>query len=405
MPGILLIAATTGYQTRAFADAARRLSIPLTLATDRCHILENPWRDNAIPVRFDAAEESARGLASAVTDSCIEGIVAVADGPTVIAALTARHLNIPWHSPEAASACRDKHRMRQLFERAGLPVPRYAFADPGMEPEYPCVLKPLGLSASRGVIRANNRAEMEAAFRRIRRIAGPEERIQVEEYIPGHEYALEGLVTGGELQTLALFDKPDPLEGPYFEETIYVTTETRAGIVETCARAVRALGLTQGPIHAEMRVNERGVYMLEIAARPIGGLCSRALRFSTGMARGDPQQAALGLAEVILLHSIGRMPRELSPATPASGVMMIPIPKAGVLQSVEGVDKARCVRFVTDVVITAKPGETLVPLPEGASYPGFIFAEGPDSAGVESALRAAHGELRFDILATLPQLA
>ena len=398
MPGILIVAATTGYQTRAFADAAVRLGLSVTLATDRCHILENPWGDDAIPVRFEQPEDAAWDLAEAVRDRGIAGIVAVADRPAVVAAFTARHLGLPWHPPEAAAVCRDKHRMRILFDQAGLPVPRYALAGSGDEPDFPCVLKPLGLSASRGVIRANNPGEYDSAMNRIRRIVGPDAPVQVEQYIPGREFALEGLMTGGELRVLAIFDKPDPLEGPYFEETIYVTPSREPAaiqnaIVETCAKAARALGLSHGPIHAEMRVNEGGVYMLEIAARPIGGLCARALRF------GD-----LPLEELLLLHAIGRAPRELTLAWPASGVMMIPVPRAGVFQAVSGLEMARAVPGVHDVAITAKRGEMMVPLPEGASYPGFIFAAGEEPGVVENALRSAHGELRFDILARLEQV-
>jgi biotin carboxylase len=291
--------------------------------------------------------------------------------------------------------------MRQLFEAAGLPVPRYRLMHAGNEganAPFPCVLKPLNLSASRGVIRANDPAEFAAAVRRIRRIVGEDNPLQVEQYIPGREFALEGLMTAGELRTLAIFDKPDPLEGPFFEETIYVTPSREPGalqraLIDTCARAAAALGLSDGPVHAEMRVNHQGVYMLEIAARPIGGLCARTLRFGE-----------LSLEELILLHAIGQAPRNLQPARPASGVMMIPVPRAGVLQSVSGVEAGRAVAGIDDIVITAKKGEILVPLPEGASYPGFIFASGDDPEFVESALRAAHRELRFDILATLEQL-
>ncbi len=397
MAGVLIIAATTGYQTRAFTEAAQRLGLPIILENDSCHILENPWGDDALAVRFEQPVEAAGELAETLRERGIVGIVGIADRPALVAALTARMLGVPWHSPEAAAACRNKNRMRQLFDAAGLQVPRYGLAGT-IDVGFPCVLKPLGLSASRGVIRANNRAEYEAAVRRIHRIAGKDEPVQVEAYIPGREFALEGLMTAGELRTLAIFDKPDPLEGPFFEETIYVTpsresSETQKAIVETCARAARALGLSHGPIHAEMRVNETGVYMLEIAARPIGGLCARALRF------GD-----ISLEELILLHAVGTMPADPQPARPASGVMMIPVPRAGILEMVRGIEEARAVAGVDDVSITAKKGEKLVPLPEGASYPGFIFASGEDACFVEAALRAAHRELRFDILATLEQL-
>ena len=211
-------------------------------------------------------------------------------------------------------------------------------------------------------------------------------------------------MTSGALRVLALFDKPDPLEGPFFEETLYVTPsrETEAvqkAIVDTCRQAVRALGLHHGPVHAEMRVNDEGVFMLEIAARPIGGLCAQALRFKT-----PSHEEVLTLEDVVVLHAAGAMPVHLVPAGPASGVMMIPSPGAGVLESVTGIEQAARIPFITGVEITAKRGEHLVPLPEGASYPGFIFAEAPDSASVETALRRAHAELRFTILAALPAL-
>jgi biotin carboxylase len=409
MPLVLLVAATTGYQTRSFTAAARRLGIEVLLATDRCHILEDPWRDHAIPVRFEEPEVAAEALSQIAVD----GVIAVADRPTLVAALTAQKLGLPYHSPRAVAACRDKHRMRGTFGHAGLLVPEHFRAGLDSDPReiaarvnFPCVLKPLGLSASRGVIRANNTDEFVSAFARIRSILEqPEirqfheewnEAIQIEQYIEGREFALEGLMTEGELDVLAIFDKPDPLEGPFFEETIYVTPSREPGaiqaaIADTARQAVRALGLQHGPVHAEMRVNAKGVYMLEVAARPIGGLCARALRFRGGRT----------LEEVVILHAIGRDSKEKTLDPPALGIMMIPVPRAGVYQSVTGIEEALRTDGVDDVTITAKTGQKLVPLPEGASYAGFIFASGDCAAAVENSLRAAHSRLRFDILASL----
>jgi hypothetical protein len=422
MPRILLVAATTGYQTRSFANAARGRGIDVTLATDRCHVLEDPWQDRAIPVRFEEPERAAEILSAILSDEVVDGIVAVADRPTLVAALTAQKLGLPFHPPKAVEACRDKHRMRELFAAAGLAVPRNFRAALDTDPReiagaagFPCVLKPLGLSASRGVIRANNPAEFIAAFERIRRILEQPEiqqfhedlhrAIQIEEYIEGREFALEGLMTRGKLDVLAIFDKPDPLEGPFFEETIYVTPSRESdamqgAIVETTRKGVRALGLYHGPIHAEMRVNAEGVYMLEIAARPIGGLCARALRFE-----GSLTLKEISLEDLIILHAIGEMPESLVAAPPASGVMMIPIPGMGIYESVSGVESARNTAGIDDVVITAKQGQRLVPLPEGASYAGFLFASGADPASVEDALRKAHSQLKFKIFASLDILA
>lgn len=407
MPRILLLAATTGYQIRSLANAAVSLNVDVLFATDRCHVLGDPWRDGAIAIRFEQPGESAAILAGEAETLGIDGIAAVADGPTLVAALTAQALGIAWHPPAAALLCRDKHAMRERFRSAGLPVPRHARIDGNSRDlpagvGYPCVLKPLDLSASRGVIRVNSPHELKAAVNRIRAILNdPAAPIQAEEYIEGREFAIEGLMTQGDLVPLAIFDKPDPLTGPFFEETIYVTPSRETpgiqeAMIATTLLAAKSLGLWHGPIHAEMRVNAAGVWMLEIAARPIGGLCSRALRFSVSD-RAD----SISLEQLVILHAIGKMPRTVATALAASGVMMIPVPRGGIFTSVSGVEAARALSGIDDVIITAKPGEKLIPLPEGSSYTGFIFASGPGPAQVESVLRQAHALLHFEILANL----
>jgi biotin carboxylase len=296
-----------------------------------------------------------------------------------------------------------------------LPVPKFFRVPVSANPldaaghaPYPCVLKPLGLSASRGVIRVNNDAEFAEAFSRIRTLLGSadiammrEEQnqyIQMESFIEGREFALEGLVTAGELQMIAIFDKPDPLDGPFFEETIYVTPsrespEAQQVLIAAASRAVRALGLTRGPIHAELRMKAGQAWVLEVAARPIGGLCARMLQFHGGVP----------LEEVILRHAVGEDISHVRLCDSASGVMMIPIPNGGgVYRGVEGVEQALVIADVEDVIITAKEGQKILPLPEGASYLGFIFARAGLPARVEQVLREAHACLRFDIATALP---
>ena len=406
---ILLIAATTGYQTRSFAEAAERLGYDVQLATDRCHQMDDPWGDRAIALRFQEPSKAAEAIAA--HGSRIDGIVAVGDRPAEIAALTAALLRLPGNPPTAVAACRNKHRSRERFQDAGLLVPRHRLIpltdSAAAADRYPCVLKPLGLSASRGVIRANNPAQFNQALKRIRailespdiaRMHEEQDRfIQVEDFIEGREFALEGILTRGCLDTLAIFDKPDPLNGPYFEETLYITpsresSTTQAAMIDATMRAVAALGLTHGPVHAEMRVNETGVWMLEVAARPIGGLCAQVLRFDDGG----------GLEERIIRHAAGDPQGSSTLAALSRGVMMIPIPREGVYVDVAGAESARMVKCIDDVIITAKAGQKLVPLPEGSSYLGFIFAAGDGPAQVESALREAHAQLKFEIASTLP---
>jgi hypothetical protein len=316
-------------------------------------------------------------------------------------------------------ACRNKLRTKEVFRDAGLNVPWFQKLpiDPIPEPSllgisYPCVLKPLSLSASQGVVRTNNRQEFLAAASRLQRLLQSPEIIStrqpnlhqllVEGYIPGKEVAIEGLLTDGELSLLAIFDKPDPLEGPYFEETIYVTpsrlSESLQLAIEKCAKdSVRALGLAHGPIHAEFRINEDGVWPLEVAPRPIGGLCARSLRFSL-----DRETDPIGLEELLVRHALDlpgcNSPREAT----ASGVMMIPVPKSGVLEAVSGEDAARSIRGITELSITARLHDAIAAWPEGSSYLGFLFARGDTPEEVEQALRQAHEKLSFKISPTLP---
>jgi biotin carboxylase len=374
------------------------MGIEMILGTDRCHVLNDPWGDRAVAVRFEQPIESAEHLATLKVD----GIVAVGDRPAWIAALAAERLGLPFHPAKAVEAAGDKHLARDCFGRAGLLVPDY-YQFPKDDPPsgarfYPCVVKPMGLSASRGVIRADDDVDFAAATARIRailqrpeveRLAEPRNAfLQVERFLSGREFALEGLVTRGKLETLAIFDKPDPLNGPYFEETLYITPSretptVQAELRESAQRAAAALGLHHGPVHAEMRLTDQGVFVLEVAARPIGGLCSRALRFAS----------RLTLEEMILRHSLEEVPHIEGESLPG-GVMMIPIPKSGIYKSVAGMESARDVPGVSDVVITAKAGQKLEMLPEGSSYLGFLFAGGPTA---EQALREAHGKLTFDI--------
>jgi biotin carboxylase len=216
--------------------------------------------------------------------------------------------------------------------------------------------------------------------------------ILVESFVPGAEVALEGLLEDGKLRTLAIFDKPDPLDGPFFEETIYLTPSrlhgvTQREIADMTSRMAAALGICHGPVHAELRINHDGIWPIEVAGRSIGGMCSTILEFGSGMP----------LEEIILRHAVGSEIPSVERAGQAAGVMMIPIPAAGVLREVLGIEEARRVPGVTGVEITAPLNQPILPLPEGASYLGFIFARGSDPTAVESSLRDAHNHLHISI--------
>ena len=410
---VLIVSTTTGYQTRSFCEAAERLGVRLVFATDRCHQLADPWRDAAVPIRFHDEEASLQAIIEAARSEPLHGVIAVGDRPTRIAALAAEALGLPGNQPSATEISRNKLATRERLSSSGLPTPWFRAISLDVEPgalarelSFPAVVKPLALSGSRGVIRANNPAEFVAAFERLRRLLSERsvramrdaanENVIVEGFVPGQEFALEGLMEQGRLRPLALFDKPDPLDGPFFEETIYVTPSAlpvarQQDIHDAVGRAVGAIGLQHGPVHVECRVNGNDVVVLEVAARPIGGLCAKALRFQNGQGEG------MSLEELLLRHALGEGTDHLARESSASGVMMIPIPSRGIYRRVEGTDAAAAVPGIEDVRITAKPDQILVPLPEGASYLGFIFARRETSDEVVCALRSAHEKLKFVI--------
>jgi biotin carboxylase len=405
MARVVLILPTATYRAPDFMAAARRLGVDVVVASEHRQALSGAIGDRALVLPLSQPELSADAIAALHERTPLDAVVAVDDSGTAVAALASERLGLgPSNPPDAVAAARDKSRMRDAFAVAGLPQPSYRLAWPGDdvgrlagEVGLPCVVKPLSLGASRGVIRADSPDEAVSAAARVRDILacarddsdGP---LLVESFVAGREVAVEGLMRGGELEVLAIFDKPDPLDGPYFEETIYVTPSRLPEDMQSLVRgaaadAAAALGLREGPVHAELRIGPDGPVMLELAARSIGGLCARSLRFGLGTS----------LEELILAHALGRPANGLRRETLASGVMMLPIPRAGTLREVRGVERARQVPGIGGLEISIAPGRPVEPLPEGDRYLGFLFAKAATPAEVEAALRAAHAQLEVAI--------
>ena len=410
---LLLLIPTSTYRTEDFVDAARSLDVDLVIASDRPNVMAGEFPDHLLTLPFSDPAAAAREMQRYAARRPIDAVVPVDDATTVVASAVGEALGLRVNPLAAAQATRDKRVMRERLARAGVPSPSFTVvrvdedgAAVAARVAYPCVLKPRVLSASRGVIRADDPASFVVAFARLGAILREPDvaalgegtdTILVEGFVPGREVALEGLLEDGVLRTLALFDKPDPLDGPFFEETIYVTPSrlpaaTQAAVADVAARAARALGLTDGAVHCELRLRAGPAgalepVVLEIAARSIGGLCGRTLRFGTG----------LSLEELILRRALGRRVDSLERERAAAAVMMIPIPRGGVLEEVRGLDVARAVPLIEDVTISLHKGQEVVPLPEGSRYLGFIFSRAAGPAAAEAALREAHRHLQFVI--------
>ena len=399
-----MILPSATYRAPDFMAAARELGVAGTVASDRAAAMSTAMGERALTLRSPDPREAAELIIARARDTPFAAIVGVDDQGVMTAALAAERLGLPHNPPLAVARTRDKAAMRLALAEANVPQPRFvvlaANADVSAavrETGLPCVVKPLSLSGSRGVIRADDPEQARAAVERVRGIladAGEpvDASLLLESYLPGVEVSVEGLLRSGRLQVLALFDKPDPLEGPYFEETLYVTPSrlafgVQAEVARITAQAASALGLCEGPLHAELRVDGQDVKVLELAARSIGGLCSRALRFGAG----------ISLEQLILRHALGLGVDDLGRESRAAGVMMLPIPRAGTLVAVEGQEHARAVDGIEGLQITIARGRPLVPLPDGDRYLGFLFASGPTAEAVEASLREAHARLRVRI--------
>ena len=378
---------TATYRAPDFVKAAKALGVELVVGSEEAPVYAAGDRAMAIP--FDDPAAAADLIERLDRERGIDAVVAVDDQGVVAAATAGERLGFPHNDPAAVAATRDKADLRARLAAAEVPQP--AFGTSPDDVGYPCVVKPTGLAASQGVIRCNTESEYDTAVTRIRTFWSGD--LIVERYVPGVEVAVEAILHAGTTTTLAVFDKPDPLVGPYFEETIYVTPsrlapDTLAQVEQLVARAAAGIGLTEGPIHAEVRVDGDACTLIEVAARTIGGLCARTLRFGAGIA----------LEEVVLRHALGMDLRNLERATAASGVMMLPIPRAGRLQAVNGRERALALPGIVGVDITIPIGAPVVPLPEGDRYLGFLFATGHSSAAVEASLRA--GAAALDIVIT-----
>jgi len=409
MHRVLFLMPTRTYRASVFLKAAQQLNIEAVVGTDQSQALEKIVPGKTLVLNFHDPEAAKQPIVELANEYPINAIIPVDEDTAVLAATAAEALSLHHNSVASVYAAREKHRMRKILKEASLPSPQFDLYSIDDDPKeiasqvtFPCVVKPVFLSASRGVIRANDTEEIVQAFNKIVSILQEPEvvkrggalarQILVETFIPGTEVALEGIFTDGKLKVLAIFDKPDPLDGPYFEETIYVTPSrlpdgVQEEIINCTAKASEAMGMHHGPVHAELRTNEEGPWVIEIAARSIGGHCSRALRFGDG----------ISLEELILRHAIGMEIDSLEREKPASGVMMIPTPYAGILRKVRGQDDARAVPGIEDLMITIPLDQELVTPPEGSKYLGFIFARAETPDQVEASLREAHRRLEFVI--------
>jgi biotin carboxylase len=411
MKRVLLLLPTTGYRNKDFLAAAEKLGVEIVAAANYCHQLAPTWGLAPImALHFDRPEQAADTVLREF-DGMPDAVLAVDDSGVELAALLAERMGLRANTAHAVRRVRDKLAFRRLLQERDFRCPEFHHLPNGEDPRefvrelrFPVVVKARRLSGSRGVIRADDAEALVRAVNWVRAIQSRADRdagelgLIIEEFIAGSEHALEGSLQRGKLSTLAVFDKPDPLDGPYFEETIYVTPSRLAGalqdrIHQEVARACHCAGLTDGPIHAEVRVNERGIWLLEVAARSIGGLCGRTLTHSLGMS----------LEELILRQAVGESIAIASEGG-AAGVMMIPIPRRGIYQGHEGVRAAQSVPGITGVAITVEPGQIIAPPPDGASYLGFLFARAASPAQAEAALRIAHGRLRFDIRPEYPAI-
>jgi len=410
MRRVLLLIPATSFRTKAFIEAAGMIGVNLTVGSNQSSALAALQQDSFITLDQNSISDAVETVRSFSKTYHIDAVVGVDDESVILSTAIAKELGLHHNSIESVSATRNKFLLRELLAQHAVTQPAYrkiSIDEPISNIErsisYPVVVKPVSLAASRGVMRVNDKNELPGAINRIRNLMGTFERnesryVLIEEYIDGDEVAVEGLLDNGSLRVFAVFDKPDPLTGPFFEETIYTTPSRHKpqilkSIEDAVQRAVHAIGLSSGPIHAEVRFNNTGVYLIELAARSIGGHCSRSLQYVDA----SQNNRRFSLEEVLLRDALGEPLQAIRREGSATGVMMIPVPARGILREIGGIEKAKKVKYITDVSITAHSGKELIPIPDGGTYPGFIFARAETPERVEQALRDAHALLDFDV--------
>ena len=411
MKRVLLVLPSSTYRTHAFVSAALDLDVELVIASDQRQAMSDLVPGNTLYFDFRDADNIREATRQFSAGNPFDAVLGVDDISSWVAAVAAETQPIVHNPPQALAAARNKRLMRQELATAGLNCPAVlplsSKADPhkiAAEVQFPCVLKPSFLSASRGVTRANNVQDFVEAFQLLtalldlpdvarKRLPGDADEILVEDYIPGQEIALEGILSNGELKTLAIFDKPDPLEGPHFIETIYVTPSRLPAYVQREAihaahQAALAVGLINGPIHAEIRINEQGAWVVEIAGRSIGGLCSQVLRFDD----------ELSLEGLIIQQALGKDISAIQRERQAAAVMMMPVLKNGILSRVRGLEAAKALPAIEDILITIPGNQEIIAMPKGGRYLGFIFARAPLPEEAERAIRQAFSLLEIEVM-------
>ena len=398
----LLIAQPNSYRIAPYIKAAQNMGLEVMIASAGQHSLITEVHAG-IHINLNDIPTSLKTILDEATKKPFAGILGSDDSTVELAAAVAAELGLSHNPPEAARISQRKDLARAELSLSGAAVPIHCLIDLSKTIDnqmaglpWPCVIKPLNLSASRGVIRTNNEQEFIEACTRIKKIivhsADEFERthVLIEDYIDGIEIAYEGYLKKGELNTLTIFDKPEPLTGPYFEETIYVTpsqlcNDIQDNIKQTVQQACEIYGLKTGPVHAELRIDKNNKpWILEVASRTIGGDCARTLDSDNGF----------NIEELTIALAMNR-PFEIDSDEQCRGVMMMPIKKGGILRRVEGLSKAGKVEHVESIDIIIREGNELIPLPEGNQYPGYIFARADSQQKVINALQEAFSKLEF----------
>ena len=402
---VILIIPSGSYRTNAFMNAVIKLDLKVLVITDKSQVFSEHYPENVISMNFQLWKDWLDIIREWSERYYLKAVIGVDEESIVLAARLSESLGIEHNSLESVKITKDKYLMRRELKKFGLICPWFKRFSVHKLPKeifseisLPCVIKPTFLSASQGVLRVNSLEEFMGGFEMLIDLLSQDEMkmlggekanwILVEEFIPGKEVSIEGIVNNGILKDLAIFDKPEPLDGPTFPETIFVTPtildeHIQLSILETAQTALTALKIVKGPVHVELRINNNGNYILECAARSIGGLCSRILEFKGGMS----------LEELILCSSLGRNVEKTKLIERAKGVMMMPIEKRGILREIIGIEAALSVRGITDLQTTIRLNEILEPLPKGGRYLGFLFAEGKDQDMVKKVLKKAWSKI------------
>ncbi len=384
MKKLLLVIPENSYKSNDFVVAAEKLGIDFLIITDSEQV-SSKFSDTVIINKFDA--ELNKNNLKKLKD--VTHVLPVDHSALKFSGYLVDLLEVKGNKLESINLSMNKYESRKIFNSLldikvnNEIIKNIDDVNTFINKNGTSVLKPIYGTASKSVLKINNVEKNKEQIEKLMQDCFDQDLV-IEEYIDGKEYALEGTIINSELKKIVIFDKPVEYKHPYFEESIYITpselsSEAEKRVVSIVDKACKKIGLEDGPVHVEFKINENQIFIIEINPRMIGGLCSRCLSF--GLFK-------VSLEEIILHAFMNNELKNIELLNNYVGVLMIPTPKSGKFISINK-EELENIPNISNVEITVPEGSDLLEPPYGDKYLGFAFSQGIDKKTVNESLLTA----------------